>query len=784
MVFRKIVRVFVFLVAAGLTLYMSVGPLAAQETPFWQAADEIKTQLFQVQKAMFAAQRADNPADSYAAAADTVDEAAALYDATLAGELAAFLDVDQAIGDAFDAAHTAASSGDALALAAARGRLWTNLLWASYEATLTALQNGDIEPAGQWLQLREYRHATKVTIIDDASTQAMLALEAGQIDADEALTTISADLRDAYFFRLREALNELAAAVEESFPTRSAEWAGQARGYFNILHIDFAAKLGDAQAAAVETELAALETAAVNEDGPSMATHLAEIRAALADYQPVQLDLAEVEKRGQLLYTFTDLIYVEYKDGVRDGEITIAIEYQEAQTFLTQARAVFEEVRPVIAANDAAVAERIAELFDEMAVIMAELGPAPDIETRVQEALSLIETNLEIEAGFNDTESALLVINTLLDEMTTAVSESRYEDAERTRLEAYAMFENGMEQRLANRAVLMTRELEGLFWEGTGGEKGLATLLREQAPAADIEADVVELKQKLDEAQTFLSAGLTGFFAFLNSMAIIVREGLEAVLIIGAILGYMRATNAPHKYSLWTYTGVVAAIALSLVTWWAAANIITITVANRELIEGVTSLIAAAVLFYVTNWLFHKVYVVDWLTFVKEQVSKAVSTGSALGLAALGFTVVYREGFETVLFYQALLFDAETLPVLAGFVVGLVIIVVVAYAILKMSKRLPLKPFFTITGALLLFLAFNFIGAGIRELQEAGMVSATLLPWMPENLFLMEIFGIYPTVETTVAQALFLILVIATFVYSKWQGQRKVVKQTAMSGSG
>ncbi|MCB0197183.1 MAG: FTR1 family iron permease [Anaerolineae bacterium] len=764
-------------------LLVSIPALSAQAMPFWQAANAIKDQFFQVQKAMFAAQRADDPADSYAAAAETVDEAVDLYNATLAPQLTPFPAVDQAIADAFDAAHTAASTGDALSLAAARGRLWTTMLWASYEATLTALENGEVESVGQWLQLREYRHATKVTIIDDASTQAMLALEAGEIEAPAALTTISADLRDAYFFRLREALNQLEEAVEESFPTRAAEWAGQARGYFNILHGDFAAKLGDSPAAAVEAELAALETATINEDWSSISGQLEEIRAGLADYQPVQLDLAEVEKRGQLLYTFTDLIYVEYKDGVRNGEITIAIEYQEAQTFLDQAHAVFEEVRPVIAANDPAAAERITELFDEMAVIMDDLGPVPDIETRVQEALSLIETNLEIEAGFNDTESALLVINTLLDEMTTAVREGRYEDAERTRLEAYAMFENGMEQRLANRAVLMTRELEGLFWEGTGGEKGLATLLREEAPATDIEADVVELKQKLDEAQTFLSAGLTGFFAFLNSLAIIIREGLEAVLIIGAILGYMRATKAPRKYSLWTYVGVVAAIALSLFTWWAAANIITITVANRELIEGVTSLIAAAVLFYVTNWLFHKVYVVDWMTFVKEQVSKAVSTGSALGLAALGFTVVYREGFETVLFYQALLFDAETAPVLAGFVVGLIIIVIVAYAILSMSKRLPLKPFFTITGALLLFLAFNFIGAGIRELQEAGQVSATLLPWMPENLFLMEIFGIFPTVETTVAQALFLALVVATFVYSKWQGQRNVVKQTAMSGS-
>lgn len=774
-----------------LALYFAValivGPsfliLSAQESPYWQAADDIRERLFEAQKEMFTAQRVDDPTDSYATAAAIVDEAATIYADTLAQSLADYPEVDQAIGSALNTAHTSASEGDALRLAAARGRLWTHLLDGSYQATLTALENGQVDQARQWLQLREYRRATKVTIIDDVSTQTMLALEAGELEASEALNIISADLRDAYFFRLREALNELEEAVAEGFTTRSAEWAGQSRGYFDILRPDITAKLDDDSAAAIETSLIALETAAIAEDWPSVAQHLADVRAGISGYLPVQLDVAEVERRGQLLYMFTDLIYIEYKDGVRDGEITIAIEYHEAQTFRDQAASVFEELRPVIAANDSQAAERIANLLAEMKVIMDDLGEVAQIEAMVQEALGLIEANLEIEAGFNDTESALVVIDTLLDEVIVAAGEGRYEDAERTRLEAYAMFENGMEQRLANRAVLMTRELEGLFWEGTGGQRGLATLLREQAPVDDVEGIVTQLKQKLTEAQGFLAAGLTDFFAFLNSLAIIIREGLEAVLIIGAILGYMRATNAPAKYRAWIYVGVVAAIGLSLVTWWAAANIITITVSNRELLEGVTSLIAAAVLFYVTNWLFHKVYVVDWLTFVKEQVSKALSTGSALGLAALGFTVVYREGFETVLFYQALLFDAGPRPVWLGFVVGTVIILGVAYVILTMSKQLPLKPFFSITGLLLLILAFNFTGAGIRELQEAGVVSATLLSWMPENLLLMELFGIFPTVETTLAQFLFLVLIVMTFAYSRWQGQRKMVKQTATSGS-
>ncbi len=189
------------------------------------------------------------------------------------------------------------------------------------------------------------------------------------------------------------------------------------------------------------------------------------------------------------------------------------------------------------------------------------------------------------------------------------------------------------------------------------------------------------------------------------------------------------------------------------------------------------------VLFFVTNWLFHKTYVVDWVSFVREKVGAALTNGSALTMAGLGFTVVYREGFETVLFYQAMLFDAAPLPTLIGFVLGAAIIIVIAVLILRMSKRLPLKPFFTGTTAIMLLLAFNFTGAGIRELQEAGVIGATLLPIVPENLILSETLGLYPTLETILAQVIFVAAIVVTFSYSRWQGTRKVSSQPAPSPS-
>lgn len=769
----QFIRRIILVPAVCFSLIFLQGTGVAQAAPDPQAAETVRDLTFQAQKEMYAAAGASNPGLHCEAAASLVGKAAQLYNQALHADLATLAPLaDQIIVTELDRAGSAAANGDARALAAARGRLWTGLLWGSHDATLHSLKAGRIEDAAEWLRLREYRQATAAAAVDSPAAEAIVALQAGGMEPVAALAAVGDDLRDAYFFRLREALAGMEEAAGKNFAARASEQAGQAKGYFAILRADFAAKQGDREAASVAETLDGLERAALAADWPRLKNEVAVARQALADYLPVELTDAEVGKRGQLLYLFINLVYVEYKDGVRDGEVTIPIEYQEAITFRDQAATIFEELRPVIATRNNAAAERLSGLLAEMEIVMRDLGDKEQVRTLVDEALSLVKSTLAVQIDADDPMAAFTVMNTLLDEMLIAVEQGRYADAERTRLEAYAVFESGPEQRLAFRKPKLSRELEGLFWEGTSGEKGLAALLHAEAPPAEIEAGIGRLKTRLADAEDYLAAGLSGIFAALNSAVIIIREGLEAVLIVGAILGYLRVTQRPKKYSQWTYAGVAAAVLLSLLTWWAARSLITISVANRELIEGVASLLAVAVLFYVTNWLFHKVYVVGWMTFVKEQVGKALGSGSAFTLAVLGFTVVYREGFETVLFYQALLFDADAIPVLLGFLAGAALIVAVAFAILRLSKRLPLKPFFTVTGVLLLLLAFNFSGAGVRELQEAGVIGATFLAWMPENILLMEVFGLFPTAQTMLAQAAFLLAVIATFYYSRRRSRR------------
>jgi hypothetical protein len=175
--------------------------------------------------------------------------------------------------------------------------------------------------------------------------------------------------------------------------------------------------------------------------------------------------------------------------------------------------------------------------------------------------------------------------------------------------------------------------------------------------------------------------------------------------------------------------------------------------------------VATLVLFYVSYWLLSKMEVVKWNHFVKSKVQDALDSGSVLALATAAFLAVYREGFETVLFYKALFVSgtaAGAMPVVGGIVVGSVVLVGVYIAINRFGVRLPLKPFFAVTSAFLYYMAFVFAGKGIAELQEGGLVGTTIVPWAPR----IPALGIYPTVESLGAQGVLVGLAILALVWN------------------
>ena len=208
------------------------------------------------------------------------------------------------------------------------------------------------------------------------------------------------------------------------------------------------------------------------------------------------------------------------------------------------------------------------------------------------------------------------------------------------------------------------------------------------------------------------------------------------------------------------YYGVILAIGATAVTWVVASYIIEISGANRELIEAIAALSATAILFYVSFWILNKIEHKKWMEFVKAKVWQATTTGSVLVFVGLAFFTVYREGFETVLFYQAMAGFAKYMELYVGlgFVAGIVSLLVIFYVMRKLGKRLPLRALFGLTMGVGAYLSIAFLGNAIRELQVLEIVPYTgmigTIPRLDINVAAMT--GIYPTLETVVGQVILL----------------------------
>jgi len=245
----------------------------------------------------------------------------------------------------------------------------------------------------------------------------------------------------------------------------------------------------------------------------------------------------------------------------------------------------------------------------------------------------------------------------------------------------------------------------------------------------------------------------TNASGFFQSLIIIVREGFEAILIVGAISAYLVVSKNSDKLKT-VYIGAVVAIIASLITAILIDQIFFLGVVEQELLEGITLLIAALVLLFVTNWMLAKSEAIRWQKYIKGKVEQAISEKNSFTLGLVSFFAVYREGFETVLFYKALLLQTNNPPeILAGFVIGIILLVAIFFAIKKLGVKIPINVFFLGTSLLLFVFAFSFIGTGIHELQEAGILSETDFELVPKIIIL----GLYPTVETLFGQLIVLI---------------------------
>ena len=346
----------------------------------------------------------------------------------------------------------------------------------------------------------------------------------------------------------------------------------------------------------------------------------------------------------------------------------------------------------------------------------------------------------------------------LLDSALEFAKNGRTADAGDRAFDAYIAFEP-LETPARARQPGLVASMERHFADFKGALRGndLSIAVRARDAIALDLPTVVELTKPTG----------SGWTAFFQSFLIILREGFEAILVIGAVVAFLIKTgNRDRLRSIWVgiALGLVASAVMVVVFQTIFAHLPT----SKEVVEGITLLIAVAVLFSVSYWLISKVEAAKWQKFIREKVSTALDQGGGKALALVAFLAVFREGAETALFYQALFSEGNVaLPLSLGIAAGFVALAIIFTLFYRFGVRIPMRPFFTVTSILLYYMAFVFVGKGIRELQEGNVIPITVVSGMPS----FPSMGIFPSLETAVAQGillmLFVFMIAKTFMPSR-----------------
>ncbi|OPA82155.1 FTR1 family iron permease [Campylobacter pinnipediorum subsp. pinnipediorum] len=330
---------------------------------------------------------------------------------------------------------------------------------------------------------------------------------------------------------------------------------------------------------------------------------------------------------------------------------------------------------------------------------------------------------------------------------------------------------SGMENKIGAINVNLKTTIEASFGS-------VVSLMKSGANKESIQEALTKLDSQLKEALELTSTQSSPWTLFVWSLTIILREGFEALIIVAAVVSYLLKTGNATKMNKIVYSSIITAVVLSFVMAY-AMNLIFAQAAGqkRELFEGITMLVAVGFLFYVGFWLLSNAGAKKWSAYIQSNITQSLTSNSIMALWWTVFLAVFREGAETVLFYQALIFDAkDSAPALAmigsGFVVGLVILLVVYFVFKIFAVKIPIKPFFIFTSAIIFYMSIVFVGKGIMELVEGKIFVPTIIDGLHFPPFFNSWLGFYAYYETLIPQIIMILsLVFGIFIMKKKQIQ-------------
>jgi high-affinity iron transporter len=357
--------------------------------------------------------------------------------------------------------------------------------------------------------------------------------------------------------------------------------------------------------------------------------------------------------------------------------------------------------------------------------------------------------------------SSLGIARARLNESLAAYRAGNRDEAKRLALAAYLDGFEPVEPMLSARNASLLANVEQEMGQ-------LRASIAANRDPAEVSAQVAKIQSLFDEAEKVLAPDqASNASAFLGAFTILLREGLEALLIVVAMLAFLNKADRP-ELTRSVHVGWIGALAAGVLTWWAATSLITVSGASRELTEGFGSLLAAGVLLFVGIWMHGKAQAGQWQRYIREKLHNALARDSRWFLFSLAFIAVYREVFETILFFTAMAAEGTVGSLVAGGLVGGGVLGAIAIAMLRFSRRLPIGKFFSYSSALVAILAVVLAGKGVAALQEAGLVAIHPLAALPR----ISLLGLFPTLQGIVAQVVTLAALLLGFAWNRRSSKR------------
>ena len=676
-----------------------------------------------------------------------------------------------------------ARGGDARALADARATAWTTLLRAGLTGAVGDAGSGDAAAAREWLLVREFRAPTRFTRAGTDATLAVTALAVGKAQPRAAARSIRTDLLDTYEAKLRTALDDAAGASRRAFPARLAEEAALARGYAAIIGPSYRSQRGVAAAAQLEHSLDRLDQAAAAGTAAPVQAAVDDVERLLEGFRAAPLPPAEQARRAGQLDRFLRLVPIEYDRGVEGTRVTLAFEIQEAISFRNAVAVALADISPELLGRDAAATRELTTIVDDLGRTLDAAGagratPAETVRARTDRALELVDGLYPDSWKEAASGADFDVIAASLDRLAAAAKAGSWGRAEQARLEAYGIFELGPEQRLRGIAPSLFQRIEGLFWYGDGGQAGLVQLVKRKDAGAELEESVAALQAELEHAAQRVGSSSSTAAVISNSAIVVFREGLEGVLILAALMASM--VGPARRYRRPLLIGAGFALVASGITWVIAQTVLSSLALYGEKLEAVVSVVAIGVLLLILNWFYHRVYWAEHLADFhkrKQRILRGSHVGflsaQVLGLAALGFSSVYREGFESVLFLQAMTLEAGILAVLPGVMLGLAATLAVGGLTILLERKLPHRKMLIATGVLMTWVLVILVGTTVQTFQVVGWMPVTPIEGLQLPYWTGAWLGIYPTWEGLAAQVAAAVFVIGSYVAAEQVRARK-----------